>query len=423
MSVLLTCFLFGYGLTPVEAEEALDSKITKAWELHKLGDYPGMEEILLPIALGDGKTTDRINAAYALGFLYSGHRIYPYENFVSRKTPDGESWHDYYIKRFRMDTDESAKWFRLGHALCPTCSVFPQAIAELYMGGPLYAGLGDPKEAVYWARVAAEQGNSLGKQILAQLILSGEVDALASESVTTLLEDSIATKNAAPVFLTHGVNSRTILLVMYLTGWGGDRNFKKALEYSDSAVNQALAAMGGIGIEKNLTDALSILRPLAEKGLRRSYPSQDRVIYLFMAKIYSLEKKLSSAREAFYWAKKAASFEQPHAYAMLGEAYFFGLGVAQDRELARLYMSLASVNGVSFKKVFQEKDLIKYSDLEKAVKNSSIAWSKYSRICDCGAKPNKLSCEVPYLSQRFATDYLLQCEPPEAFFKRLKSFR
>ncbi len=94
----------------------------------------------------------------------------------------------------------------------------------------------------------------------------------------------------------------------------------------------------GLGVEKNLVEAMKWFTLAAEKGNAKAQVSLG-TMYL------TGDGTSKNHKEAFRWLKLAAEQGDALGQAKLGLAYMKGKGVYQDRVLAHMWLSLAIDNG------------------------------------------------------------------------------
>ena len=162
----------------------------------------------------------------------------------------------------------------------------------------------------------ARKGNALSQNLLGLWILNSELpdDVEIHEDPFELIRLS-----AEQGFATAQYNMGVIHQTGYL--WA-EKNEKQAFEWYNKAAKQgceeAMTSIGwcfykGIGVEPNLSNALSWLKEAATRGNMRGQ--------LFLAEIYAKDERCCDKDEAIYWFCQLAQHESLRTPELRGYAF------------------------------------------------------------------------------------------------------
>jgi TPR repeat protein len=251
------------------------------------------------------------------------------------------------------------------------------AEAQIAVGGLYVAGKGVPKdyvEAAKWYRLAAEQGNAQGEEMLGTLYLFGNTrDYKEAEKWLRLA----AKHGDATAFVQLGY--------MYNTGSGVPRDQAEALKLYLTAAQKGLPLAQhqvgqmyakGEGADRDFAEAIKWHRLAAAQGFRES----QRCLALAYRDGTGIRRDYA---EALKWFRAAvepgadADKGDAESQANLGWMYTTGTGVQQDTEEAKKWFRLAAEQGNAYAKQSLEQLNRARKPNTEGVTGGPILWSDY----------------------------------------------
>ena len=155
--------------------------------------------------------------------------------------------------------------------------------------------------------------------------------------------------------------------------------YKKASDLGAAPGHYALsrAYSAGVGVEKNLSEAGTLLRKAADMGHEAA---QVTLGAQYMQGSSGMSK---NQEEALVWFKKAAEKNYPSALYQLGAAYESGAGVGMDIGTARDYYTKAAKGGlkdadVALSRLKSQEDTQRASDRASSDKTDAQQCDRYA---------------------------------------------
>lgn len=194
----------------------------------------------------------------------------------------------------------------------------------VYLGCCYDTGTGvvkDKNQAFELFKKSSSYGNSVGRINLAYYLAAGEVEKKNITEAMNLLNKVI---EEDPKF-------ELAALIAMAEIYECERDYKKAFDLWNKIANQKNSKyislvidyyINGRGINQDLRKAKELLMPLVEKG--------DLIAMTKLAQCFKEEKNYN---EALKWALKAYESGYKNQY-LLGDLYYYGLGVQQDYKKA-----------------------------------------------------------------------------------------
>jgi TPR repeat protein len=260
------------------------------------------------------------NAQFILGFaLYSGEKI-------------------------PRDLDAAYKWlikaaFK-GHAQAQAC------LATMYLRGQ--AVKQDTQTAIKWYLEAANHGDGYAQAILADIYFQG---SLVPRDLGKAFK--FATKGAAQ----KNRLACRVLGEMYFNGLGIPQDLVKSAKFygiaarrgdSESQKSLAIMHLTGMGVPRNKSKALSLLKKSTNKINASELTNLAKMLF-------ADEEDPLRHKNSFFVCKVAAKLGDCIAMRLVGLTYLTGMGVPQNVEKAKKWLTKAAKHGDPFaKKTLQE---------------------------------------------------------------------
>jgi len=191
----------------------------------------------------------------------------------------------------------------------------------------------DNKQAVYWFRKAAEQGDADGQCKLGLMYSPGGGGGLNNEQAVYWFRKAAEQGDA------YGQ-----LLLGLRYKWGVEQNVEQAMYWFHKAAEQGKAVglvhigemyFGGVGVEKSDEQGVYWFRKAAEQG--------DADGQFELGILYAEGRGVAQDyKEAVKWYRLAAEQGFVGAYCNLGALYEYGIGVPQDLEEAVKWYQMAA---------------------------------------------------------------------------------
>ena len=199
----------------------------------------------------------------------------------------------------------------------------------------------DYKGALKWYKISAEQGYDFAQFYLAMMYHDGQGTEKDDKEAFKWLKKAAESKITLPMYHRE-------LATFYATGTGVEKNYKeafkwynKAAEKGDRAAEFYLGLMykRGQGTDKNNKEAFKWFKKAADQG--------HLAAQFNLGMMYGLGEGVEeNPEEAFKWLKKAADSNEVRSQLAVGMCYKEGgLGVKQNKILAKEYLEKAAKNG------------------------------------------------------------------------------
>ncbi|GLR89752.1 SEL1-like repeat protein [Bradyrhizobium iriomotense] len=230
------------------------------------------------------------------------------------------------------------------------------------------------KQAVYWYRKAAEQGNPEGNTRLALAYLFGTLDMPVDYQRAFELFNKAAAENednaitrigwmyengkGVPLDYTKAMEwymkasdrnaeAQERIGILYFYGWGVKQDNATAATWIHKSANQGLAGaqsvlgsmyLEGLGVPQDFAEAMRWFRRAAEQGQAHAQNELGRMYLVGMG-------VPKNSAEAVRWFRQAAENGDDDGQYFLGGLYAEGTGVKPDAAQARFWLTKAAAQG------------------------------------------------------------------------------
>ena len=330
------------------------------------------------------------------------------------------------------------------------------AVAQYYLGvmygnGETRSGVKDYKKALYWLQLALDNGQSEAQAAINHFKqeMSDEKDVYTGyDSNTPSNNHTASTIAELQEMFTKGVNyfssqdyinalkwfrkgaeqgfspAQFFLGVMYHSGLGVEKNLGEAVKLYKKAAEQGIpdaqCSLGnmyeyGQGVNSNYTEAVKWYKKAAEQGNERAIKklqslqlqtNKNGSTQMSAEEMFNKGWSYDQAkdyRNAFIWYKKAAEQGNPEAQCNLGNMYYLGQGIAQNyTEAFKWYKKAAEQGNAKAQNSLGNK----YYLGEGIAQNYTEAFKWYKKAAEQGnAEAQNALGMMYYLGQGIAQNY------------------